>query len=154
MERRSRVNQRRRLWVINLAGLDKDSFMAPSHAYGTALEPYAIQLVRDYYPGCLIILPTSDRAPYDFRFQPVNPGPALYAEVKSHRERRGNRAETWWSVEEHTHAKKYGRLIIVCVPAGQSRRTLYGGPRGRNIRWYAYRFLHTDLPAWDDLLQL
>lgn len=154
MERRSRVNQRRRVWVIDLAGRPKDTFMAPAHSYGTALEPHVIDLLRQIDPTGRIAIPSSDRAPYDFRLHPADGNGVLYVEVKSHRERRGNRAETWWSVEEHTHAKQHGRLIVVCVPAGQSRRTLYGGNRVRNIRWYAYRFTHRDLPAWEDLLQL
>lgn len=153
MSRPEPFDQRRRVWLINLAGRHKDEFIAPSNAYGTEIERHAISFVRRLYPGCGIILPTSPLAPYDFRFQPVNPGPMLYAEVKSHRERRGYYARTWWSIEEYTHAKKHGRLIIVCVPGNVSRRILSNRGRVRDITWYAYRFTHTDLPKWESMLR-
>lgn len=148
MSRSLPVNERRRMWIVDLSGRHKDEFIAPSNAYGTEIEAHAIDFLRRVYPGCRIILPTSPLAPYDFRFQPVNPGPALYAEVKSHRERRGHYARTWWSIEEYKHAKKYGRLIIICVPGPVARGTLYNRSTVRDITWHVYRLTHSDLPRW------
>lgn len=139
------VGNRRRMWRVTLAPFRKSKFRAPSSAYGTEIEHHVIRWVRRKYPGTNFVLPTSDRAPFDFRFQPANPGPLLYAEVKSHRQSRGGIAETWWSTEEYTHAKQHGRIIFICVPAESI------GGRVRDIKWHLYMLAHTDLPEWDQM---